>query len=124
MKGLWRGTGPACVRVGGRIRVSWMWALVWASSDPLLSSSIPIYEADVTSVQLLVALCKKIKLLVSCVGRHVLEACVESGVDYLDITGEPEFMEEMEHLYHDKALQIGSTSFPYLIRIFFYKYEV
>jgi short subunit dehydrogenase-like uncharacterized protein len=33
---------------------------------------------------------------------------VESGVDYLDITGEPEFMEQMEHLYHDKAMQTGS----------------
>lgn len=102
------------IAIAGRSRKKLAAALTWASSDPALSASVPIFEADVNSVQSLVSLCKKTKVLVSCVGpyrkygRPVVEACVEAGVDYLDITGEPEFMEQMEHLYHDKAVQTGS----------------
>ena len=101
------------IAIAGRSRKKLAAALTWASSDPAMSASVPIFEADVNSVQSLVSLCKKTKVLVSCVGpyrkygRPVVEACVEAGVDYLDITGEPEFMEQMEHLYHDKAVQTG-----------------
>jgi short subunit dehydrogenase-like uncharacterized protein len=35
-------------------------------------------------------------------------ACTEFGCDYLDICGEPEFMERMEAKYHDKAVEKGS----------------
>lgn len=106
-------SAPRKIAIAGRSKKKLAAALTWASSDPLLSSSVPIYEADVNSVQSLITLCKKTKVLVSCVGpyrkygRPVVEACVEAGVDYLDITGEPEFMEEMEHLYHEKAMQTG-----------------
>lgn len=37
-----------------------------------------------------------------------MRACVESGVDYLDICGEPEFMERMEHIFHETAVQRNS----------------
>lgn len=106
---------PRKIAIAGRSKRKLAAALTWASRDhpPSLSSSIPIFEADVNSVPSLIALCKKTKVLVSCVGpfrkygRPVVEACVEAGVDYLDITGEPEFMEQMEHLYHEKAMQTG-----------------
>ena len=32
-----------------------------------------------------------------------LQACVEAGTDYLDITGEPEFIETMQLKYHQQA---------------------
>ena len=104
---------PRRIAIAGRSKKKLAAALTWASSDPSLSSSVPIYEADVNSMQSLITLCKKTKVLVSCVGpyrkygRPVVEACVEAGVDYLDITGEPEFMEQMEHSYHEKAMQTG-----------------
>lgn len=103
------------IAIAGRSKKKLAAALTWASGglNASVSSSIPIYEADVSNVESLVAVCKKTKLLLNCVGpyrkygRPVVEACVEAGVDYLDITGEPDFMERMEHLYHEKAMQTG-----------------
>ncbi|KAK6129291.1 hypothetical protein DH2020_037000 [Rehmannia glutinosa] len=45
---------------------------------------------------------------VSALREPVVSACVESGCDYLDICGEPEFMERMEASYHEKAVEKGS----------------
>ena len=36
-------------------------------------------------------------------GEAVVRACAESGTDYLDICGEPEFMERMEARYGNMA---------------------
>ncbi|CAA6657453.1 unnamed protein product [Spirodela intermedia] len=41
-------------------------------------------------------------------GEPVVAACVEAGTDYLDISGEPEFMERMEAAYHERAAEAGS----------------
>lgn len=38
----------------------------------------------------------------------MVRACVEEGCDYLDISGEPEFMERMEAEFHEKAANRGS----------------
>ncbi|KAG6408127.1 hypothetical protein SASPL_131130 [Salvia splendens] len=40
----------------------------------------------------------------------VVVACVESGCDYLDICGDPDFMERMEASHHAKAVENGSLS--------------
>ncbi|CAI0386943.1 unnamed protein product [Linum tenue] len=54
------------------------------------------------------------KLLLNCVGPFrlygdpVVAACSQTGCDYLDICGEPEFMERMEVNYHDQAVEKGS----------------
>ncbi|KAL9427255.1 hypothetical protein AB3S75_029447 [Citrus x aurantiifolia] len=75
-------------------------ALQWAS--PSHSLSIPILTADTTDPPSLHRLCSQTKLLLNCVGPYrlhgdpVVAACVHSGCDYLDISGEPEFMERME----------------------------
>ncbi|XP_024536476.1 probable mitochondrial saccharopine dehydrogenase-like oxidoreductase At5g39410 [Selaginella moellendorffii] len=37
-------------------------------------------------------------------GEPFVAACAESGIDYLDITGEPEFMERMRAKYHEQAV--------------------
>ena len=36
-------------------------------------------------------------------GEAVVRACAECGTDYLDICGEPEFMERMEARYGNMA---------------------
>lgn len=108
---------PRKIAIAGRSRKKLAAALTWATGGQNLPAKTPvsIFEADVNSVQSLISLCKKTKVLVSCVGpfrkygKPVVEACVEAGVDYLDITGEPEFMERMEELYHKKATQTGET---------------
>lgn len=57
---------------------------------------------------------REAKLILDCVGpfrlydEPVVAACVEAGCDYLDISGEPEFMERMEAVYHEKAMEKGS----------------
>ncbi|XXG55668.1 hypothetical protein AAC387_Pa03g3283 [Persea americana] len=87
--------------------------LSWSSS-PSPPPPLPILQADVSDPSSLLSLSRRTRLLLNCVGpfrlhgQPVVAACVESGTDYLDITGEPEFMEKMEALYHDKARKAGS----------------
>ncbi|CAN0857759.1 Probable mitochondrial saccharopine dehydrogenase-like oxidoreductase At5g39410 [Linum grandiflorum] len=90
-------------------------ALKWATtSHPASPPSIPILTADTTDPSSLRHLCSQTKLLLNCVGPFrlygdpVVAACAQSGCDYLDICGEPEFMERMELNYHDQAVLNGS----------------
>ncbi len=132
------GREPRKIAIAGRSKKKLAAALTWAAAAAAAASTsagrtitkdlessfsddgappVVIYEADITNVASLRAVCKKTKVLVSCVGPYrkygqpVVEACVETGVDYLDITGEPEFMERMELLYHEKAKQTGKILF-------------
>ncbi|WCJ25649.1 Saccharopine dehydrogenase [Euphorbia peplus] len=88
-------------------------ALKWAS-HPNSPPSIPILNADTSDPTSIRHLCTQTKLILSCVGpfrrlgEPVVAACVETGCDYLDICGEPEFMERMEASYHEKGVESGS----------------
>ncbi|XP_043707569.1 probable mitochondrial saccharopine dehydrogenase-like oxidoreductase At5g39410 [Telopea speciosissima] len=88
-------------------------ALKWAA-HPASPPSIPLIKTDISDPASLRELCIKTKLVLNCVGpfrlygEPVVSTCVEMGCDYLDICGEPEFMERMEVLYHDKAAEKGS----------------
>ncbi|KAL9391737.1 hypothetical protein Peur_015657 [Populus x canadensis] len=87
--------------------------LKWAS-HPDHPPPIPILTADTTNPASLHHLCSQSKLILNCVGpfrllgEPVVAACAETGCDYLDICGEPEFMERMEVKYHEKAMETGS----------------
>ncbi|KAL5101357.1 hypothetical protein RYX36_005684 [Vicia faba] len=54
------------------------------------------------------------RLILNCIGHFclhgdpVVSARVNSNCDYLDICGEPEFMERMESDYHNRAYESGS----------------
>eukprot|EP00850_Spirogloea_muscicola_P020332 SM000212S06925 [mRNA] locus=s212:190563:193062:- [translate_table: standard] len=67
--------------------------------------------ADVADARSLAALCEQTDIVLSCVGpfryygEPVVKACVEVGCDYVDVCGEPEFMEWMEIQYHEAAQQ-------------------
>ncbi|KAK4712403.1 hypothetical protein R3W88_006916 [Solanum pinnatisectum] len=99
--------------IAGRYTSKLSQALQWASG-PNSPPEIPILIADTTKPASLRHLASQTKIILNCVGpfrlygEPVVEACVDSGCDYLDICGEPEFMERMEVKYHDKAVVNGS----------------
>nr|GMD01078.1 probable mitochondrial saccharopine dehydrogenase-like oxidoreductase At5g39410 [Ipomoea batatas] len=88
-------------------------ALQWAS-HPNPPPQIPILTADTTDPISLRRVASQTKILLNCVGpfhlygEPVVAACVDVGCDYLDITGEMEFVERMEASYYDKAAKKGS----------------
>ncbi|XP_004232189.1 probable mitochondrial saccharopine dehydrogenase-like oxidoreductase At5g39410 [Solanum lycopersicum] len=99
--------------IAGRNNSKLSQALQWASRrNP--PPEIPILTADTTDPSSLRELASQTKIILNCVGpfriygEPVVEACADSGCDYLDISGEPEFMERMEVKYHDKAVENGS----------------
>ncbi|KAK7316318.1 hypothetical protein VNO77_35268 [Canavalia gladiata] len=101
------------IAIAGRDPSRLLQSLQWATRpDP--PPSIPIIIADTSDAPSLRAICAQTRLLLNCVGpfrRHgepVVAACAETGCDYLDITGETEFMERVNRTYHEKALKNGS----------------
>ncbi|EPS64851.1 hypothetical protein M569_09927 [Genlisea aurea] len=88
-------------------------ALKWAAA-PNPPPGIPLLAADTSDAGSLSRLAAQSRIILNCVGpfrlygEPVVRACVESGCDYLDVSGEPEFMEKMEAAYHDAAAGKGS----------------
>ncbi|KAH0468527.1 hypothetical protein IEQ34_003560 [Dendrobium chrysotoxum] len=88
-------------------------SLAWAAS-PCSPPPIPIFYADVSDSSSLLTLFQRTRLVLNCVGPFrlygdpVVAACVEAGTDYLDICGEPEFMERTEVEYHERAKMTGA----------------
>lgn len=78
-----------------------------------LPSTVDILTADVANEESLRAAAAKCTLLLDCVGpfrffgEPVVKACISAGCHYIDITGEPEFMERMELKFHDEAKAKG-----------------
>ncbi|KAL8193465.1 hypothetical protein R6Q57_026600 [Mikania cordata] len=76
--------------------------------------TIPVLVADTSDPPSLRRMASQAKIVLNCVGPFLLHgepvvaACIEAGCDYLDICGEPEFMERMEAVYHEKAVEMGS----------------
>lgn len=69
--------------------------------------------ADVSSAESLRALTCSVAVLINCVGpfrffgEAVVQAAIEGGCHYVDITGEPEFMELSQLKFHDAAVEKG-----------------
>ncbi|RUP43583.1 saccharopine dehydrogenase [Jimgerdemannia flammicorona] len=74
-----------------------------------------ILIADITKRDALNAMCARSHVIINAVGpfrfmgEYVVRACVENGANYVDITGEPEFIERMQRTYHDEAKKHGVT---------------
>jgi short subunit dehydrogenase-like uncharacterized protein len=70
--------------------------------------------ADVTDPDSLRALAQSTRVLVTTVGPYVehgagvVAACAAAGTDYLDLTGEPEFVDRMYVAHHAEALRTGA----------------
>lgn len=73
------------------------------------SNDIGVIEADIADYASLKAMASQAKVLITTVGpylnygEHVVKACVEAGTHYVDLTGEPEFVDSMVNLYDEVA---------------------
>ncbi len=72
-----------------------------------------IVQADIDDPLSLQAMASSARLVASTVGpfmeygEPVVGACVDAGTDYIDITGEPEFVDRIWLGYHERARQTG-----------------
>lgn len=72
-----------------------------------------IIIADVTDQESLVNMCKQSRVVLDCVGPYrffgeqVVQACIEAACNYVDISGEPQFLENMQLKYSKAASDKG-----------------
>ncbi|GAB2456497.1 saccharopine dehydrogenase family protein [Jatrophihabitans fulvus] len=84
-----------------------------AAIDPR-HAGLPLVGADVTDRASLQALAASTRVVASTVGPYVLygyplvAACAAAGTDYLDLTGEPEFVDTCYVRYHAEAERTGA----------------
>ncbi|AXK37834.1 saccharopine dehydrogenase [Streptomyces armeniacus] len=75
---------------------------------------LPLLEADVADPASLHRLASRAKVVISTVGPYLrygeplVAACAENGTDYLDLAGEPEFVDSMYVRHHDTARRTGA----------------
>jgi saccharopine dehydrogenase (NAD+, L-glutamate forming) len=81
--------------------------------NPALAE-LPLIAADAEDATSLEELAQSTRILISTVGPYALygepmvKACAENGTHYLDLTGEPGFVDEMYLKYDDVAKQSGA----------------
>jgi short subunit dehydrogenase-like uncharacterized protein len=84
-----------------------------ATIDPELST-LRLLEADSADAAALAAIAQDTRVVATTVGPYIVHgealvaACVAAGTDYLDLTGEPEFVDTMYVRYHDRATDTGA----------------
>ncbi|MGW4498048.1 saccharopine dehydrogenase family protein [Micromonospora sp. NPDC004336] len=84
-----------------------------AAIDPALAG-LPLLTADVTDAGSLRAVAESARVVATTVGPYVhhgeplVAACARAGTDYLDITGEPEFVDLMYVRHHVEAVRTGA----------------
>ncbi|CAG8543372.1 10170_t:CDS:2, partial [Acaulospora colombiana] len=77
-----------------------------------------VIVADVYRPDTLQALTRRTKVIINCVGpfrfygEAVVKACIENGTDYVDISGEVEFIERIQLTYGGQAKQKGVAIVP------------
>jgi len=78
------------------------------------SAELPLLQADVNDVPSLQAVAEATKVLITTVGPYIrygeplVAACAAAGTDYVDLTGEPEFVDRMWLGYHEQASGSGA----------------
>lgn len=83
------------------------------SIKPALSA-LPLLEADVGNAASLRAVAESARVIITTVGPYLLHgeplvaACAAAGTDYVDLTGEPEFVDRMYLGYHEQARRSGA----------------
>ncbi|MER7332176.1 MULTISPECIES: saccharopine dehydrogenase NADP-binding domain-containing protein [unclassified Micromonospora] len=81
--------------------------------DPALTG-LPLLTADVTDAASLRRVAESARVVATTVGPYVrhgeplVAACARAGTDYLDITGEPEFVDLMYVRHHGEAVRTGA----------------
>ncbi|XP_063078581.1 saccharopine dehydrogenase b [Engraulis encrasicolus] len=80
---------------------------------PELKCAVEVIVADVGQPESLAIMCKQAVVVLNCVGPYrfygepVVKACIENGAHYIDICGEPQFLEGMELFLGRKAQESG-----------------
>ncbi len=84
-----------------------------AQIDPALSD-LPLIQADSSDAASLKALAESTRVVITTVGPYMeygeplVAACAAAGTDYVDLTGEPEFVDRMYLAHHDAAVASGA----------------
>ncbi len=103
-----RGDGATRVALAGRNR-----AKLETARDKL-AADLPLIEADVDDPASLRELASSTRVLITTVGPYikygeaVVAACAAAGTDYVDLTGEPEFVDHVWLRYHQQAMNTGA----------------
>lgn len=102
------------------------WALAGRSLERLVAvrerlveinpmcADLELLVADVTDRDSLLAVASRARVVATTVGPYLrygeplVAACAEAGTDYLDLTGEPEFVDRMYLAYHETAVASGA----------------
>ena len=77
-------------------------------------ADLELIEADSADGASLDAMVRRTKVVISTVGPYIqhgeplVAACAEAGTDYVDLTGEPEFVDRMYVAYHAVAQKSGA----------------
>jgi short subunit dehydrogenase-like uncharacterized protein len=78
------------------------------------SSELELLEADVTDAASMRAVAEATRVIATTVGPYIhhgeplVAACAAAGTDYLDLTGEPEFVDLMWLRHHETAVASGA----------------
>ncbi|GAA4700043.1 saccharopine dehydrogenase family protein [Nocardioides conyzicola] len=84
-----------------------------AEVDPALAE-LPLLHADVEDPASLADVARRAGVVITTVGPYVaygeplVAACAEAGTDYVDLTGEPEFVDQMYLAHHETAVRTGA----------------
>jgi len=99
------------------------WAMAARSADKLdalktqlgeVAHDVPVLVVDANDDQALKAMCRRTRVLLTTVGPYdlygepVLRACVVTGTDYCDLTGEAHWIRKMLDRYEDQAKTSGA----------------
>jgi short subunit dehydrogenase-like uncharacterized protein len=77
-------------------------------------AQLPLLRADVNDPASMRAIAESTKVVITTVGPYIhygeplVRACAEAGTDYVDLTGEPEFVDLMWLRYNDRAVATGA----------------
>src|SRR6516164_5957389 len=78
------------------------------------AADLPLLPADVTDPDSLRSVAEAAGVVITTVGPYirygepVVAACAAAGTDYVDLTGEPEFVDRMWFAYHEQAERSGA----------------
>ncbi|CAE8632669.1 unnamed protein product [Polarella glacialis] len=112
-------TGQQTVMQFGRLSLCASWAVAGRSREKLEALKAEtqvvagIVVADVDDPASLKQMASRARLVLNATGPYrffgeaVVAACIESGTDYIDLCGEPEFMEKMLLRHNDAARAAG-----------------
>ncbi|KAF0683473.1 Aste57867_24507 [Aphanomyces stellatus] len=84
-------------------------------SDVPGTKDIPIIIADALDESKMIAMCKSTQLVINCTGpfrlfgEPLVRACSSTGTHYVDICGEPQFIETMMQRYNEDAKKSGAV---------------